>query len=66
MEKYGKILLIVMPIFFMMILIEKWYGWYIKKERNHSMDTVSSLSSAITMVIKCIGFKFHHFKLQMD
>lgn len=59
MEKYGKILLIVMPIFFMMILIEKWYGWYIKKERNHSMDTVSSLSSAITMVIKnVLGLSF--------
>ena len=59
MEKYGKILLIVMPIFFSMILIEKWYGWYIKKERNHSMDTVSSLSSAITMVIKnVLGLSF--------
>ena len=35
------------------------YGWYIKKERNHSMDTVSSLSSAITMVIKnVLGLSF--------
>ena len=59
MEKYGKILLIVMPIFFMMILLEKWYGWYIKKERTHSMDTVSSLSSAITMVTKnVLGLSF--------
>jgi len=59
MEKYGKILLIVMPIFFMMILIEKWYGWYINKERTHSMDTVSSLSSAITMVTKnVLGLSF--------
>ena len=59
MEKYGKILLIVMPIFFTMILLEKWYGWYIKKERTHSMDTVSSLSSAITMVTKnVLGLSF--------
>jgi sterol desaturase/sphingolipid hydroxylase (fatty acid hydroxylase superfamily) len=59
MEKYGKILLIVMPLFFTLILLEKWYGWYIKKERTHSMDTVSSLSSAITMVTKnVLGLSF--------
>ncbi len=59
MEKYGKILLFVMPLFLAMILFEKWYGWYFKKERTHSMDTVSSLSSAITMVTKnVLGLSF--------
>ncbi|MCX6332224.1 MAG: sterol desaturase family protein [Bacteroidetes bacterium] len=52
MEKYGKILLIVMPLFFTLILIEKWYGWYFKKEKVNNMDTVSSLTSAITMITK--------------
>jgi sterol desaturase/sphingolipid hydroxylase (fatty acid hydroxylase superfamily) len=52
MEKYGKILLFAMPIFFTFILLEKLYGWYIKKEKVNNMDTVSSLTSAITMVTK--------------
>jgi len=52
MEKYGKILLFAMPIFFTFILLEKLYGWYIKKERVNNMDTISSLTSAITMVTK--------------
>jgi len=52
MEKYGKILLIAMPLFFTLILIEKWYGWYFKKEKVNNMDTVSSLTSGITMITK--------------
>ena len=52
MEKYGKILMFVMPIFISLILIEKFYGWYIKKEKINNLDTISSLSSAITMITK--------------
>lgn len=52
MEKYGKILLIIMPIFVSMILLEKLYGWYMKKEKINNLDTVSSLTSAITMITK--------------
>ncbi|MCX6288533.1 MAG: sterol desaturase family protein [Bacteroidetes bacterium] len=52
MEKYGKILLFVMPIFFTFILLEKLYGRYIKKEKVNNMDTVSSLTSGITMITK--------------
>jgi len=52
MEKYGKILLFAMPIFFTFILLEKLYGWYIKKEKVNNMDTVSSLTSGITMITK--------------
>ena len=59
MDKYGKILLIVMPLFFLLIILEKLYGWYVKKEKTNSMDTVSSLSSAITMVTKnVLGLSF--------
>ena len=52
MEKYGKILMFVMPIFISLILIEKFYGWYFKKEKINNLDTISSLSSAITMITK--------------
>jgi alkylglycerol monooxygenase len=52
MEQYGKILLIVMPIFFSLILLEKWFGWYKAKERVLEMDMISSLSSAMSMITK--------------
>lgn len=59
MEKYGKILLIAMPIFFILILLEKWYGWYIKKDKINTLDTVSSLTSGISMVTKnVLGLTF--------
>ena len=59
MEKYGKILLIAMPIFFFLILLEKWYGWYIKKDKINTLDTVSSLTSGISMVTKnVLGLTF--------
>ena len=52
MEKYGKILLIVMPVFITLILLEKLYGWVLKKEKFNTLDTISSLTSAITMITK--------------
>ncbi len=52
MEAYGKILLIAMPVFLFLVLFEKWYGWYRKKDTVRNMDMVSSLSSGITNVTK--------------
>lgn len=52
MEKYGKILLVAMPVFFVLILLEKLYSWYKEKDKINSMDTVSSITSALTMVTK--------------
>ena len=52
MEKYGKILLIVIPIFLTLIVLEKLYSRFFKGEQLNHLDTVSSLSSAITMVTK--------------
>src|ERR1043165_5961952 len=52
METYGKILLIAMPAFLFLVLFEKWYGWYKRKDTVRSMDMVSSLSSGITNVTK--------------
>jgi alkylglycerol monooxygenase len=52
MELYGKILLIAMPTFLALVLIEKWYGWWKGKDTYRNMDMLSSLSSGITNVVK--------------
>ncbi len=52
METYGKILLIAMPIFLMLVLLEKLYGWYKGNDTVRNMDMISSLSSGVTNVTK--------------
>lgn len=52
METYGKILLIAMPAFLVLVLLEKWYGWYKGMDTVRNMDMISSLSSGITNVTK--------------
>ena len=52
MESYGKILLIAMPAFLFLVLFEKWYGWWRKKEPARHMDMISSLTSGVTNVTK--------------
>ncbi len=52
METYGKILLIAMPAFLTLVLLEKWYAWYKKKDPVRNMDMISSLSSGMTNVTK--------------
>ena len=52
METYGKILLIAMPAFLLLVLFETWYGWYKGKNTVRNLDMVSSLSSGITNVTK--------------
>jgi sterol desaturase/sphingolipid hydroxylase (fatty acid hydroxylase superfamily) len=52
METYGKILLIAMPAFLFLVLLEKWWGWYKDKDTVRNMDMISSLSSGITNVTK--------------
>ncbi|MEY4739394.1 MAG: hypothetical protein RLZZ05_778, partial [Bacteroidota bacterium] len=52
METYGKILLIAMPIFLLLVLLEKWYGWRKGRDTVRTMDMVSSLASGITNVTK--------------
>ena len=52
MEVYANVLLWVVPIFILLILIEIIYG-QIKKKQTHSfMDTLSSLSSGMTNILK--------------
>jgi sterol desaturase/sphingolipid hydroxylase (fatty acid hydroxylase superfamily) len=52
METYGKILLIAMPVFLVLVLLEKWYGWHKGNDTFRQMDMISSLSSGITNVTK--------------
>lgn len=52
MEAYGKILLIAMPAFLLLVLLEKWYGWKKGFETVRNMDMISSLSSGVTNVTK--------------
>ncbi len=52
METYGNILLIAMPAFLVLVLLEKLYGWARGHDTVSNMDMVSSLSSGITNVTK--------------
>lgn len=59
MEQYGKTLLIAMPIFLILVLFEKWYGWRKGKDTVNTMDMISSLSSGVTNVTKdVLGVSF--------
>jgi alkylglycerol monooxygenase len=52
MEIYGKILLIAMPAFLLLVLFEKWYGWRKGKDTVRNLDMISSLTSGVTNVTK--------------
>jgi alkylglycerol monooxygenase len=52
MEVYGKILIIAMPCFLLLIIIEKLYGYYKGVDHVPLMDSVSSISSGITNATK--------------
>lgn len=52
METYGKILLIAMPVFLALVMLEKWWGWKKGKETVRTMDMISSLTSGITNTTK--------------
>lgn len=52
METYGKILLVAMPAFLLLVLFEKWYGWKKGMDTVRNLDMISSLSSGVTNVVK--------------
>ena len=52
METYAQILLLAIPGFVVLILIEALYGYFAKGERLRPMDTISSLSSGMTNILK--------------
>ncbi len=69
METYGKIILIAMPVFLLLVLFEKWYGWYKGKETVRTLDMISSLSSGVTNVTKDVlglGFAVISYEWMAD
>ncbi|HAH38579.1 MAG TPA: sterol desaturase [Algoriphagus sp.] len=52
METYGKILLIAMPAFFVLVLFEKFWGVWKGNDTVPVNDMIASLSSGITNVTK--------------
>jgi alkylglycerol monooxygenase len=52
MERYGQILLIAIPAFLTLVIIEKMYGWLRGEDRTPFMDMVSSLLSGMTNTVK--------------
>ena len=52
METYANALLVAIPLFMILILVEAVYGAIKGKQTLNSMDTISSLSSGMTNVIK--------------
>ena len=59
METYGKILLIAMPAFLLLVLFEKWYGWRKGMDTVRVNDMISSLSSGMTNATKdVLGLSF--------
>lgn len=52
METYGRILLIAMPAFLLLVLFEKWYGWRKGMDTVRVNDMISSLSSGMTNATK--------------
>lgn len=52
MEAYGKILLIAMPAFFVLVLLEKAWGIWKGQDTVPVSDMIASLSSGITNVTK--------------
>lgn len=52
MESYATALLYATPFFIGLVLIEILYGRFVKNQKHNLMDTVSSLSSGLTNVVK--------------
>ncbi len=54
MDRYAQVLLIAIPVFIGLMLIEAFYSWWIGKFSFRSMDTISSLSSGTTNTLKSV------------
>lgn len=52
MEAYAQALLYAIPFFMLLLAAEILYGYFIKNQKYKVMDTVSSISSGFTNVLK--------------
>lgn len=52
MEAYANALLIAIPCFMLLLFLEIFYGYYRERQTYVFMDTISSLSSGLTNILK--------------
>ncbi|NER09246.1 Sterol desaturase/sphingolipid hydroxylase, fatty acid hydroxylase superfamily [Muriicola jejuensis] len=52
METYANALLYAIPFFILLLLIEILYGHFAKDQQHKVLDTVSSISSGLTNIVK--------------
>jgi len=52
METYATALLYAIPFFIVLLILEIGYGYFVKDQKHKVLDTVSSISSGLTNIIK--------------
>lgn len=52
METYAKALLYAIPFFILLLGVEILYGYFVKNQKHKVLDSVSSISSGFTNIIK--------------
>ncbi len=52
MESYAQALLYAIPFFIVLLAAEIAYGYFVKNQKHKVMDTVSSISSGLTNILK--------------
>ncbi|NAS11761.1 sterol desaturase family protein [Poritiphilus flavus] len=52
MESYAKALLYAIPFFIVLLAVEILYGYFVKNQKHKVLDTVSSISSGLTNIVK--------------
>ena len=60
MKEYAAILVYAMPIFLVLIIIEKLYGYYKGEDTAPLMDSVSSISSGMVNSLKDVLLSLIH------
>lgn len=52
MEAYANALLYAIPFFMILLVIEIAYGYFVKNQKHKVLDSVSSISSGLTNIVK--------------
>ena len=51
-EIYANALLYAIPFFMCLLVIEMGYGYFVKSQKHKVMDSVASISSGLTNIVK--------------
>ena len=52
MEAYANALLYAIPFFMILLIVEIAYGHFVKNQKHKVLDSVSSISSGLTNIVK--------------